>query len=116
MEKTIKLGIFGFGCVGQGLYNVLHHTRGINAEIKKICIKHPEKKRPIDASFFTTDRNEILNDPEIDVVVELIDEVDAAFEIVSSALKKRKAVVSANKKMIAENFETLLNLQREYNT
>jgi homoserine dehydrogenase len=116
MEKTIKLGIFGFGCVGQGLYNVLNHTRGINAEIKKICIKHPDKKRPIDAAFFTTDRNEILNDPEIDVVVELIDEVDAAFEIVSSALKKRKAVVSANKKMIAENFETLLNLQREYNT
>ena len=116
MEKTIKLGVFGFGCVGQGLYNVLHHTRGINAEIKKICIKHPDKKRPIDASFFTTDRNEILNDPEIDVVVELIDEVDAAFEIVSSALKKRKAVVSANKKMIAENFEILLNLQKEYKT
>ncbi len=116
MEKKIKLGIFGFGCVGQGLYNVLHHTRGINAEIKKICIKHPDKKRPIDACFFTTDRNEILNDPEIDVVVELIDEVEAAFEIVSAALRNRKAVVSANKKMIAENFETLLNLQREYNT
>jgi len=116
MEKKIKLGVFGFGCVGQGLYNVLHHTRGINAEIKKICIKHPDKKRPIDAGFFTTDRDEILNDPEIDVVVELIDEVDAAFEIVSSALKKRKAVVSANKKMIAENFDTLLNLQREYDT
>lgn len=116
MEKKIKLGVFGFGCVGQGLYNVLNHTRGINAEIKKICIKHPDKKRPIDASFFTTDRNEILDDPEIDVVVELIDEVDAAFEIVSSALRKRKAVVSANKKMIAENFGTLLGLQREFNT
>jgi homoserine dehydrogenase len=114
--KKIKLGVFGFGCVGQGLYTVLHHTRGINAEIKKICIKHPDKKRPIDASFFTTDRDEILNDPEIDVVVELIDEVPAAFEIVSSALKKKKAVVSANKKMIAENFSTLLDLQREYNT
>ncbi len=116
MEKKIKLGVFGFGCVGQGLYTVLHQTRGINAEIKRICIKHPEKKRPIDARFFTTSRNEILNDPEIDVVVELIDEVDAAFEIVSEALKRKKAVVSANKKMIAENFEALLHLQREYNT
>jgi homoserine dehydrogenase len=116
MKKNIKLGLFGFGCVGQGLYSVLHQTRGINAEIKKIVIKHPEKKRPIDASFFTTDRDEILNDPEIDVVVELIDEVDAAFEIVSSALKKRKAVVSANKKMIAENFPALLKLQQEYET
>jgi homoserine dehydrogenase len=116
MERKIKLGLFGFGCVGQGLYNVLHQTMGINAEIKRICIKHPEKKRPIDAGFFTTRRDEILNDPEIDVVVELIDEVDAAFEIVSAALRKKKAVVSANKKMIAENFEALLNLQREYNT
>jgi homoserine dehydrogenase len=115
MEK-IKLGLFGFGCVGQGLYSVLHQTRGINAEIKKICIKHPEKKRPIDAGFFTLNRDEILNDPEIDVVVELIDEVDAAFEIVSAALRRGKAVVSANKKMIAENFDALLTLQRQYNT
>jgi homoserine dehydrogenase len=116
MKKKIKLGVFGFGCVGQGLYSVLHQTRGISAEIKKICIKHPEKKRPIDASFFTTDRDEILNDPDIDVVVELIDEVQAAFEIVSEALKKGKAVVSANKKMIAENFPELLRLQRQYHT
>jgi len=116
MEKRIKLGVFGFGCVGQGLYNVLLQTKGINAEIKKICIKHPEKKRPIDARFFTTSRADILDDPEIDVVVELIDEVDAAFEIVSESLKKKKAVVSANKKMIAENFEALLRLQHEYNT
>jgi homoserine dehydrogenase len=116
MKRKIKLGVFGFGCVGQGLYSVLHQTKGINAEIKKICIKHPDKARPIDASFFTTSRDEILNDPEIDVVVELIDEVDAAFEIVSSALRKRKAVVSANKKMIAENFPALLKLQQEFQT
>jgi len=116
MKKNIKLGIFGFGCVGQGLYSVLNQTRGMHAEIKKICIKHPEKPRPIDLSLFTTNRNEILDDPEIDVVVELIDEVDAAFEIVSAALKRKKAVVSANKKMIAENFNALLRLQQEYNT
>ena len=59
MEKKINLGIFGFGCVGQGLHNVLNHTKGINATIRKICIKHPDKKRTLDASFFTTDRNEI---------------------------------------------------------
>lgn len=116
MDRKIKLGVFGFGCVGQGLYNVLHQTRGIRAEIKKICIKHPDKKRPIDAAFFTTNREEILNDPEIDVVVELIDEMDAAFEIVAAALKNRKAVVSANKKMIAVHFAELLDLQRQYNT
>lgn len=48
------------------------------------------------------------------MVVELIDDADAAFEIVSSALRKGKAVVSANKKMIAEHFTELLSLQEEY--
>ncbi len=114
MEKRIRLGIFGFGCVGQGLYNVLNHTRGINASIRKICIRHPEKKRTLEASYFTTDRDEIINDPEIDVIVELIDDVQAAYEIVTSALKKRKAVVSANKKMIAEHLDELIRLQAEY--
>jgi homoserine dehydrogenase len=114
MEKKIMLGIFGFGCVGQGLYNVLNHTRGINATIRRICIKHPDKKRSLDASYFTTDRNEILNDPEIDVIVELIDDVPAAYEIVTAALKKGKAVVSANKKMIAEHLDELIRLQSEY--
>ncbi len=114
--KKIKLGIFGFGCVGQGLYNVLQQTRGINASIKKICIKHPDKMRIIDPDYFTTDRNELLNDPEIDVIVELIDDRDAAFEIVSAALKNKKAVVSANKRMIAEHFSELYQLQQEYET
>ena len=96
MEKKIKLGIFGFGCVGQGLYNVLNHTRGINATIRRICIKHPDKKRSLDASYFTTERNEILNDPEIDVIVELIDDVQAAYEIVTTALKKGKMLKSTS--------------------
>ncbi|MFP4059923.1 MAG: homoserine dehydrogenase [Bacteroidales bacterium] len=113
MRRKIKLGIFGFGCVGQGLYGVLQQTLGINAEIKKICIKHPYKKRPIESSYFTTDAGVLLNDPEIDVIVELIDDVEAAFEIVTSALRKGKAVVSANKKMIAENFMYLYELQQE---
>ena len=116
MTRKIKLGIFGFGCVGQGLYTVLKQTKGINAEIKKICIKHPYKKRPIDGSYFTTDAELLLNDPGIDVIVELIDDVDAAFSIVTSALKKGKSVVSANKKMIAENFVHLYDLQHEMKT
>ena len=58
----------------------------------------------------------ILNDESINVVVELIDDADAAFEIVKTALQKGKSVVSANKKMIAEHFEELLQLQQENNT
>lgn len=115
MSKNLKLGLFGFGCVGQGLYHVLHETHGVKAAIKKICVKHADKKRPIDASFFTLSKEEILNDPEIDVVVELIDDSEAAFTIVKEALSKGKAVVTANKKMIAEHFQELYDLQKKYN-
>lgn len=115
MERhTINLGIFGFGCVGQGLWNVLTQTQGLKANVVKICIKHPDKKRTIDASLFTTDKAQLLNDPNINVVVELIDDADAAFEIVSEALSKGKAVVTANKKMVAEHALELLHLQKKY--
>lgn len=114
MKKKLKLGLFGFGCVGQGLYHVLHETHGVKAEIKKICVKNRNKERPIPASFFTWDPSEILNDPDVDIVVELIDDAAAAFDIVKAALEKGKAVVTANKKMLAEHLEEIYDLQRKY--
>ena len=83
MSKKLKIGLFGFGVVGQGLYEVLHKTKGINAEVMKICVKHRDKPRPIDTHFFTYNKADILNDSSLDVVVELIDNADEAFEIVS---------------------------------
>jgi homoserine dehydrogenase len=114
MKKKLKLGLFGFGCVGQGLYHVLHETHGVKAEIKKICVRHKNKPRPIPEHFFTYDRDEILNDPEIDIIVELIDDSRAAFEIVKTALEHRKAVVTANKKMLAEHLDEIYSLQQIY--
>jgi len=114
MKKKLKLGLFGFGCVGQGLYHVLHETHGVKAEIKKICVKSHDKKRPIDASFFTWNPSDILNDPEIDVVVELIDDAHAAFKIVKTALENGKHVVTANKKMLAEHLQEIYDLQQKY--
>src|SRR5947207_2106485 len=116
MDKKLNIGLFGFGTVGEGIYEVLQRTPGLQATIKKICIKHPDKKRNAPAELFTTDYNELLNDESINLIVELIDDADEAFKIVSTALRRKKAVVSANKKMIAENLSTLLNLQKEYNT
>lgn len=113
MNKKLRVGLFGFGVVGQGLYDVLHKTKGINAEVVKICVKQRDKKRPIDKSFFTFDKNDILNNDSLDIVVELIDNADEAFEIVSTALRSGKAVVSANKKMIAEHLQELYNIQQE---
>ena len=112
MKKNLKLGLFGFGCVGQGLYHVLEETRGVKAEIRKICVKNRNKKRPLTEDLFTFSKDEILDDPEIDVVVELIDDAVAAYEIVKSALQKGKAVVTANKKMLAEHLEEIYDLQK----
>lgn len=114
-NKNIKLGLFGFGCVGGGLYEVLHKTGGIQAHIEKICVKNRDKKRTLPQEIFTYDKNDLLFNDTIDVIVELIDDADAAFEIVSIALKNGKAVLTANKKMIAEHFEELLQLQQQYN-
>ncbi len=114
-HKHLKLGVFGFGCVGQGLYHVLNETHGIKAEIKKICVKNKNKSRILASEIFTYDKNEILNDPEIDVVVELIDDATAAFEIVKAALQNGKHVVTANKRMLAENLVEIYNLQQRYN-
>lgn len=114
-RKSLNIGLFGFGCVGYGLYQVLEKTPTLKTSIKNICVKNPDKKREISASHFTFDKNDLLNDDEINVIVELIDDADAAFEIVSTALKKGKAVVTANKKMIAEHLEELLELQAKHN-
>lgn len=114
-RKKLNIGLFGFGCVGFGLYEVLQKTPGLKADIRKICVKDKNKPREIGAENFTFDRNDIFNDPEINVIVELIDDADAAYEIVTTALKNGKAVVSANKKMIAEHFEELLELQKKHN-
>ena len=112
-HKELVIGLFGFGVVGEGLYKVLQQTPSLKARIKKVCIKNPSKKRQAPADLFTTDRFDILNDPEINVVVEVIDDANAAFEIVSIALKSNKAVVSASKKMIAEHLPQLLELQQQ---
>jgi homoserine dehydrogenase len=112
-HKQLIIGLFGFGVVGEGLYKVLQQTPSLKATIKKVCIKQPGKKRNAPDSLFTTDKNELLGDPEINVIVEVIDDSKAAFEIVSIALKNNKDVVSASKKMIAENLEALLQLQQQ---
>jgi homoserine dehydrogenase len=114
--NKLCIGLFGFGVVGKGLYDVLHSTPTLQASINKICIKNIDKKRSLSAEHFTDNANTLLDDENINVIVELIDDADAAFVIVKKALQSGKAVVSANKKMIAEHFEELYALQQKYNT
>lgn len=112
-HKQLTIGLFGFGVVGEGLYKVLQQTPSLKATIKKVCIKNYGKKRNAPATLFTTDRDELLNDRDINVIVEVIDDADAAFQIVSIALANGKDVVSASKKMIAEHLTALLELQQK---
>ena len=115
MGEKLIIGMFGFGVVGQGLYDIIK-TKQLNLAIKKFVIKNADKKRSLPAELFTTDAEEILNDAEINTVVELIDDADAAFEITKRALQSGKNVVSANKKMIATHLEELTQIQQEYGT
>src|SRR4051812_20567704 len=113
-HKKLTIGLFGFGVVGEGIYQVLKEIPSLNATIRKICIKHPEKERNADPSLFTTNYEEILDDPEINLIVELIDDADEAYKIVTGAFRKKKSVVSANKKLIAEHLAELIFLQHEH--
>jgi len=115
MSKKLNIGLFGFGVVGQGLYDIIK-TKNLNLEIVKIAIKDEFKQRSLPAQLFTTDRDELLNNPEINTIVELINDTEAAFEIVSRALSSGKNVVSASKKMIAIHLEELIALQQKYGT
>ena len=112
-HKQLTIGLFGFGVVGEGLYKILQQTPSLKATIKKVCIKNAGKIRHAPASLFTTEKDNLLLDEDINVIVEVIDDANAAFEIVSIALRNGKAVVSASKKMIAEHLPEILQMQQE---
>lgn len=113
MKKELKIGLAGFGVVGQGLYDVLQKSPALNAEIIKICVKN-KKQRSLPEEMFCYVPDEIINNPAINLVVELISDADQAYSIVTESLKKGKNVVSANKKMIAEHLTELIQLQKQY--
>ncbi|QHT70099.1 homoserine dehydrogenase [Rhodocytophaga rosea] len=116
MNRSLKIGMFGFGCVGQGLYDILENNEGFRAELVKICVKDRTKPRKLPSRYFTFDKEDILENPEINLVVELINDADEAYHIVTTALKKGKIVVTANKKMLAEHLAELVALQEQYDT
>lgn len=113
-REKLRIGLFGYGCVGQGLHDVLNSSSGFKADIVRICVKDRSKKRRIPMSNFTFDKNDILNDTSINLVVELIDDADEAYKIVTTAMKNGKNVVTANKRMLANHFKELVELQERH--
>lgn len=114
--KKIKIGMLGLGTVGSGVYKTL--KRFDNVEITKISVKNKNKPRNIeglDKSSLITDPYEIINDPEIDIFVEVIGGVNPAWEYISEALKKGKHIVTANKELLAKKGKELFELAEKCN-
>ena len=113
--KHLNIGLFGFGTVGQGLYDVLKRIESDNVHIKRICVRDIHKRRSVDANF-TDNPDDIFCDKDINLIVELIDDAEAAYDIVKRALKRRIPVVSGNKKMLGHHLIELIDLQEQYTT
>lgn len=116
-KQHIKIGLFGFGTVGRGLYELLSRVPEANAELTHVCVRDVARhsaERP-DLKF-TSVADDVLDDPEVNLIVELIDDADAAYGIVTGALRRRLPVVTGNKKMLARHLPELIRLQHEMKT
>ena len=115
--SNIKIGLFGFGVVGQGVYEVIRKSKNAHAEIVKICVHDLTKPRQVEvpASLLTDKAEDILNNPEINLIVEVINNAEDAFSIVKTALEKGVPVVSGSKAMLAKHLPELIELQKRHN-
>ncbi len=113
--SKLKIGIIGFGTVGTGVYKTLQNFPDV--EIVKIAVKNINKPRPVETpeGLLTDNPFEIVNDPSIDVLVELIGGTEPAWEYISTAIKNGKHIVTANKELLAKKGEELFNLAEEHN-
>lgn len=118
----MNIGLIGFGNVGSGVVKILREKKnflaekiGVEINIKKICDKDILSKRSvsIDKGLLTSKASEIIDDPQIDIVVELIGGINPAKEFISGALKSGKNVVTANKALLAQNGKELFALARD---
>jgi homoserine dehydrogenase len=114
-NTTLHIGFFGFGVVGQGLYDVLTKSRLQDVHIHKICIKDISKKRTLPSEMFTTDALEVLDNPQITTIVEMINDPEQALWIAKEVMSRGKNYISASKKMLAPHLGELLALQKKYN-
>ncbi|KNF07548.1 homoserine dehydrogenase Hom [Gottschalkia purinilytica] len=120
----IKIGLLGLGTVGSGVYEIIRDKKdklkkatGKNIEISKILVRDKNKDRGlnIDQSILTENADEIINDPNIDIIVEVMGGIDKAYSYISKSLKNGKHVVTANKAVISLHIDELHNLAKENN-
>lgn len=122
--KTIKIGLLGMGNIGTGTYKTLELNRqeiestlGTRVEIVKILERDVDRDRGITVPMekFTQDPDEIFNDPEIDIVIELLGGIEPATTFMLTAMKNGKHVVTANKAALAANYHQLMDTAGDNN-
>lgn len=122
MKNEINIGLLGFGVVGSGVAKILHnhqedlrHKLGVPVQIKKVVVKNTTKKRDTDLpqQLFTSNLDEVLEDPSIDLIVEVIGGTKEAKSAIERSLRAGKGVVTANKDVMAESGLELLKLADE---
>jgi len=106
-----QIGLIGFGTVGSGFYKLASEDEAF--DLKTIVAKSKEKKRDFLRQDLKFDKNLVLQDGDIDVLIELIDDAEEAKLIVEEALRRGKSVISANKKLIASNMQHFYDLQKD---
>ena len=123
MHNEVKIGLLGAGTVGGGVILVLKNNAkeiekrvGVPVRIVKVFTRSPEKVTELDAGLVVTNNvDDILDDPEIDIVIELIGREDPAKEYIARALANKKNVVTANKDILAKYGKELFALAEEDN-
>lgn len=114
--KKLKVGLFGLGTVGSSVVEILRKRKselkkdGYEFVLKKVCEKNLRKRRylGLKGDLLTTSPSRIINDPEIDIIIELFGGEHPARDIIDGALRNRKSVITANKKIVADGGPALV--------
>jgi homoserine dehydrogenase len=119
--RVVRIGLLGFGTIGSNVYRLIQKEHdqmqegtGVDLQVAKV-LEIDGRKVPSDApaGLFTSEFKDIVDDPSIDVVVELIGGTEAAFTFVDEAMRKGKNVVTANKQLLASRGQALFTLARD---
>ena len=118
---TVKIGLVGTGTVGGGCLDILaNHTEdfkrhyGVDLQLVRVCSRNSAAAEVHGVGdLFTTDYRDVVNDPEVDLVIELIGGVGTAHDVVCDALRAGKHVVTANKALIASAGDEIFDLAQE---
>ncbi len=121
--KTVGIGLLGLGTVGTGVYNILkaeslslEKKTGIRLELKKICVRSLTKKRGVSVprGLLTRNPKDLVGNPEIHILVELMGGVEPAHSIIRDAFARGQHVVTANKALLAEQGRQVFGEARRY--